>query len=317
MIRKQTTSRNLLRIVDQIVIDISNGQFLATSLARFPEVFDGFFVSIVKVGESSGTLASNLLYVAEEMKKSHDLKNRIRSAMVYPFIIMLATITLTSFLVFFVFPKILPIFAILHVQLPLPTRILIAVAEFLISKGLWIIVGLVGFFIGARVLLSVTPIRFLFDKAFFALPIFSQLTIEINMASFTRVLAVLLRGGIKIVDALNITAQTFDNLVYKRELLAAAEEIKKGGQLAPYLSKHGRIFPLLLTGLIEIGENTGNLEDNLGYLSDYYREEAEMSIRNLTTLVEPLMLLIMGMVVGFVAISIITPIYQITQGVGK
>lgn len=317
MIRKQTNSRNLLRVIDQIMIDVANGQFLATSLERFPEVFDSFFVSIVKVGEASGTLASNLLYVAEEMKKSHDLKNKIRSAMIYPLIIMLATVVLVSFLVFFVFPKILPIFASLHVQLPLPTKILIIVAEFLIANGLWILVGLIAFFIGARILLSLAPVRFLFNRAIFALPIFSQLTIEINMASFTRILSVLLKGGIKIVEAINITAQTFDNLVYKRELLAAAEEIKKGGQLAQYLSAHKWIFPVLLSGLIEIGENTGNLEDNLVYLSDYYREEVELSIKNLTVLIEPLMLLAMGMIVGFVAISIITPIYQITQGVGK
>lgn len=317
MIRKQTVPRNLLRVIDQVIIDVSNGQFLATSLERFPEVFDGFFVNIVRVGEASGTLAGNLLYLAEEMKKSHDLINKVRSAMVYPLIIMLATVSLTSFLVFFVFPKILPIFASLHVQLPLPTKILIVVAEFFLANFPWILAGLIVVFMGLKILLSIDPVRFLLDKALFALPIFSELTIEINMANFTRVLAVLLKGGIKIVEALNVTALTFDNLVYRRELALAAEEIKKGGQLAKYLSLHKRIFPPLLSGLIEIGENTGNLEDNLNYLSEYYREEAELSIKNLTILIEPMMLLVMGLIVGFVAISIITPIYSITQGVGR
>ena len=317
MIRKQTESKNLLRVIDRIMIDISNGQFLATSLERFPETFDEFFVSIVRVGEASGTLAGNFLYLAEELKKSRDLRNKIRSAMVYPLIIMLSTVVLTSVLVFFVFPKILPIFAGLHVELPLTTKILIVVAGFLTANGIWILAGLVLFFILIRILLSVDSIRFLLDKALFALPIFSELTIETNMANLTRVLSVLLKGGIKIVEAVNITAQTFDNLVYRRALMSAAEEIRKGEQLAHYLSAHKHIFPLLLSGLIEIGENTGNLEDNLSYLSEYYRDEAETSIKNLTTLIEPLTLLAMGLVVGFVAISIITPIYQITQGVGK
>lgn len=317
MIRKQTASKNLLRVIDSIMVDVANGQFLAASMGKFPGVFDGFFVSIVEVGERSGTLAANLLYVAEEMKKARDLKNKVRSAMVYPAVIMLATLVLTSFLLFFVFPKILPIFASLRVQLPLTTKILIVVAEFLIANGLWVALGLVGFFITVRLLLSVYAIRFLVHRILFSVPIFGQLSIEINMANFSRVLSVLLRGGIKIVEALDITAQTFDNLVYRKEIVMAAEEIRKGNQLAKYLADRHRIFPVLLSGLIGIGENTGNLEDNLLYLSDYYREEAEMSVKNLTTLIEPMTLLFMGLVVGFVAVSIITPIYQISQGVGR
>ncbi|MDO8537151.1 MAG: type II secretion system F family protein [bacterium] len=316
MIQKQTESKALVRVIEQIIRDVSDGQFLATSMERAPHVFDGFFVNIVRVGETSGTLAANLLYLAEELKKSHDLKSKIRSAMIYPVIIMIATITLISFLVFFAFPKILPLFASLHVELPLPTRILIAVSSFLLASGLWVLGGVAIALIGLRVLFLIPPIRLLFHKLLLILPIFGSLSVQINVANFTRILAVLLRGGIKIVEAVTITAATFDNLVYRQTLLYSAEQIKKGEQLASYLAAHRHTFPVLLSGLIEIGENTGNLEDNLIYLADYYREEAEHSIQNLTSLIEPLLLLTMGLVVGFVAISIITPIYKITQGVG-
>lgn len=316
MIQKQTDSKMLISIIGKVIADVSNGQFLAASLARFPNVFDGFFINIVRVGEASGTLSQNLLYLAQEMKKSYDLKNKIRSAMIYPVIIMFATATLTSFLVFFAFPKILPIFASLHVELPLPTKILIAVSSFALENGLYLAGGIIAALIGFRLLLMVSSVRFLFHMLLFALPVLSTLTIEINMANFTRVLSVLLRGGINIVEAVTITANTFENLVYRRALLSAAEEIKKGEQLALYLSEHKKIFPLLLSGLVEIGENTGNLEDNLVYLADYYRDETELGIQNLTSLIEPLLLLSMGLVVGFVAISIITPIYKITQSVG-
>lgn len=316
IIKKQTESRSLIKIIDGIIVDISNGQFLAASLERHPDVFDSFFTNIVRVGETSGTLAANLLYLADELKKSHDLSNKVRSAMVYPIIIGVATIVLVSFLVFFAFPKILPLFATLHLQLPLPTRILIAVSQFLVANGPYVLIGIVVFVFVLKILFMIRPVKYLLDRVMLAAPIFGRLSVDINMANFTRVLSVLLRGGIKIVEALIITSKTFGNLVYERELLAAAEDVKKGGRLAQRLSLHKNLFPMLLSGLIEIGENTGNLEDNLSYLADYYRDEAEMSIHNLTTLLEPMMLLLMGLLVGFVAISIITPIYQITQGVG-
>ncbi|MEK9180392.1 MAG: type II secretion system F family protein [Patescibacteria group bacterium] len=314
IIRRQTVSKPLLRAIDQVLIDISNGQFLATSLARYPEIFDDFFVNIVRVGEASGTLAANLAYVSEELRKQKELRSQVRSAMIYPIIIMIATIALISFLIFFAFPKILPLFASLKIPLPLPTKILIAVSSFVIANGIWILAGFVVFFICLRLLLLVPTVRYLTDKMLLYVPVLSGMTIAVNMANFSRVLSVLLKGGIKIVEATTITAQTFDNLVYRRELLEAAEDVKKGEQLAQYLWSKKRTFPTLLVGLIEIGENTGNLIENLSYLADYYREEVEMSLRNLTTVIEPILLLTMGMLVGFVAISVITPIYKITEG---
>lgn len=315
LIRKQTGSSTLVSVIDQIVVDVGNGQFLANSLAKNPQIFDDFFINIVRVGETSGTLASNLQYLADELKKANDLKNKVRSALIYPVIIMFVTSGLVSFLVFFAFPKILPLFSSLHVQLPLTTRILIFTASFFLDYWPYIIGGLIVLFIVMKIFLSLRPIKFASDRMLLALPIFSKIVIDVNMANFTRILSVLLKGGIRIVEAVNITSETFANLVYKEGLKKAADGIRKGDQLATYLARDRKIFPLLLSGLIEIGENTGNLEDNLLYLADYYREEAEGSIVTLTTLIEPILLLLMGLVVGFVAISIITPIYQLTQGV--
>ncbi|MBI4087508.1 MAG: type II secretion system F family protein [Candidatus Liptonbacteria bacterium] len=315
LIKRQTASRAVVSVIDQVIVDVGNGQFLATSLSRYPHIFDDFFISIVRVGETSGTLAQNLVYLADELKKSHDLRNKVRSAMIYPVIIMIVTSGLVSFLVFFAFPKILPLFASLRVELPVTTRVLIATTAFFLAHGVSVVAGLVAFFVALRILLILRPTKMISDRLLIATPIFSKIIIDVNMANFTRVLSVLLKGGIKIVEAVTITSQTFNNLVYRRELARAAEGIQKGDQLAKYLAHDKNIFPMLLSGLIEIGENTGNLEDNLTYLSDYYREEAEQSINTLTALIEPLLLLLMGMVVGFVAISIISPIYQITQGV--
>src|SRR3989338_1124543 len=134
-----------------MITDVSNGQFLSIILGRYPNVFDGFFVNIVRVGETSGTLAQNLLYLAEELKKAYDLKNKVRSVMIYTLIICIATVVLVSFLVFFAFPKTLPLFASLNVELPLPTKILITVSSFLIANGLYVLVGAVLSLIALRV----------------------------------------------------------------------------------------------------------------------------------------------------------------------
>lgn len=314
IIKKQTANKTLLVVLERLVADVSGGQFLASSLERFPELFDQFFVNVVRVGEASGTLADNLLYLAEELKKARSLKNKIKSAMIYPLVIMAATIVLISFLVFFAFPKLLPLFAGLNVPLPLPTRILIATASLFLNNWLWVVVAILAAALVFRALLLIRPTRFLLDQLLFRMPIFSGLVVDINMANLARVLGVLLKGGIKIVEAVAITSHTLDNLVYEKELLRASEEVRRGEPLARYLAQQKRYFPPLLSGLIEIGENTGNLEENLGYLADYYREESELRIHNLTTLIEPALLLVMGLLVGFVAISVITPIYSVTQG---
>lgn len=315
IIRRQVTSRTLKSVIDQVILDINNGQFLSDALERHNHLFGDFFINIIRIGETSGTLSSNLLYLAEEMKKSKTLKGKVRSALIYPAIILLATVGITSLLVFYVFPKILPVFGSLKVELPFTTRLLISGVEFLQAYWPYIVGGAFGFVILFKLLMRVRRFHYFIHRMGFYLPVFSKLTVDINTANFARVFVVLLKSGVKIVEALNITSKTFVNLVYQDEIARAAESVRKGEQFAAYIAGKRRFFPPLFTGLVEIGENTGNLEDNLSYLADYFTEEIDMSLKNLTALIEPLLLLFMGLVVGFVALSIITPIYSITQGI--
>jgi type II secretory pathway component PulF len=149
----------------------------------------------------------------------------------------------------------------------------------------------------------------------FFVPVLSGLTVSINVTNFSRILGLLMKSGVKIVEALDITSLTFDNLVYRKAIREAKEEIKAGGQLADALSRHKTFFPMLSSGMVRVGENTGNLEENLEYLAEYYTEEVDNKLQNLTSLLEPLLLLVMGGMVAFVAISIILPIYQSTSAV--
>ncbi|MEK7193638.1 MAG: type II secretion system F family protein [Patescibacteria group bacterium] len=315
IIRKQTGSRKLAKIIDKVIIEVANGQSLADALEQHGSMFSDFFVNVIRVGESSGSLASNLLYLSEELKKSKDLKGKIRSALIYPAVIMVATIGIASILVFYIFPKILPVFTSLRIKLPITTQILIAVSQFLTAYWPFVLIGVFAAVILTRLLFLLDGFKYFFQHFLFYVPVVSGLVMNINIANFSRVMGVLLKSGIRIVEALNITSKTFNNLVYRSVIVESAEKIKKGEQLGPSLGRHKEYFPPLFNSLIEIGENTGNLQENLFYLSDYYTDELDTSVRNLTTLIEPLLLLIMGLVVGFIALSIITPIYQVSSGI--
>ncbi len=315
IIRKQARTKLFAKILDQVLMDVNNGMFLADALARYEHMFGEFFINVVRIGEASGTLGPNLLYLSGELQKSQSLRSKIRSAMIYPIILLVATVGIISFLMIVIFPKIIPVFASLRVTLPLSTKILIKVSDFVSGNALFVGIGAVALIVLIKALFMVKGIRALFDKFLFLIPVVSRLNINYNIANLTRIMGILLKSGIGIVDAVVITSKTFRSAVYRDALAAAADKIRTGEQFATYLMTRKKVFPPLAVSMIEIGENTGSLEENLFYLAEYYTEELDTSLKNLTVLMEPLLLLFMGLLVGFVAISIITPIYSITQGI--
>ncbi len=318
IIEAQTESPVLKNVVKSLIEDVNNGKFLADGLQKYEHLFGPFFVNIVRVGESSGTLAKNLVYLADEMRRSKDLQTKVRSAMIYPMVILVATLAVAGFLTFYIFPKLIPVFSGMNVQLPITTRILLGVLAFVKVDGLYALAGIVVLVVLSRTLVKkVVAIRYFFDWILFYIPVVSNLTISVNMVNFARVLGLLLKSGVKIVEALEITGSTFGNLAYRRFVAASGEEIKKGGQLGLFIAKHRRLFPPLVSGMVQIGESTGNLEENLEYLAEYYDDEVDTKLHALTSLIEPLMLLVMGGLVGFVALSIITPIYSISAGISQ
>ncbi len=316
IIQSQTESKVLKRVLDSLIADVNNGKFLADGLQKYQFLFGDFFVNIVRVGEASGTLAKNLLYLAGELDRSKQLETKVRSAMVYPLVILCMTIGVAGFLTFYVFPKLIPVFASMNVSLPLTTVIMLNSLHFLQSYGIQVFIGLIIFVIAVRIVTSrVQFVRYMLDRLILIVPVVSDLSIGVNMVNFTRVFGLLLKSGVKIVEALDITAATFNNLVYKKIILAAGEQVRTGAQIGSYIGTHKKLFPPLVSGMVLIGETTGNLEENLEYLSTYYDEEVDNKLHSLTSLIEPLMLLLMGLLVGFVALSIITPIYSISQGI--
>lgn len=318
VLQEQARSVCVKNVYERIGQDLSSGQYLHTSLKKFGAAFGSFAINLIKVGELSGSLSQNLAYLAEEMKKRHLLQKKLIGAMVYPVIITVATLGITGLLTVFIFPKIMPIFASLNIELPLTTQILLAVSLFLRSNGIWVILGSIVAVAAISMLYKKVPtVRLLLDQVSLVLPVAGPLSRSYHMANFCRTLGLLLKSGMTLLEATIIMSDTMDNVVFGRSLLEVAEGIKSGKQLSGMLAEHTQLFPYMMTHMIGIGERTGNLSNTLIYLSDYYEVEVDEMTRNLSSAIEPILMVVMGLLVGLVAVSVITPIYDITQKISR
>ncbi len=317
IIKKQTRSRAFQSIIDSLIADVKNGHFLSVGLERYKSIFGEFFINLIRIGESSGTLSENLQYLAEELRKKDELQKKIRGAMVYPMFILAATIGITSILTFVIFPKILPVLTSIKVDLPPTTKIFIKVSGFLFNYGFYTLGGFVLFVVGFLFLLRINQFKYIWHSLLLRIPVVQETIKTVNMINFARTLGLLLKSGIKIVEALEITSSTLSNLVYRKEILIVAEGVKRGEPISQYLLKKPDLFSPIFTQMVIVGENTGKLDESILFLSNFYESELDESTKSLSNFLEPIMLLIMGGIVAFVALAIITPIYKITQTLGR
>ena len=317
MLKKQTKSKSMAKILDQLSTDVSNGQFLATSMEKFKNVFGDLFINVIRVGEAGGILYENLNYLAEELKKKNELRKKIVGAFIYPVVVIVATFGIAGLLAIYIFPKIVPVFQSLNVKLPFTTLALMAVSSFLLHNGLWVLLGLVIFIIAILLLHKIKLIHLLLDKIVLILPLIGKMSRDYNTANLCRTLGLLLKSDVKVVEAISTTADSLSNLAYRNELKKVSLEITKGEEISTQLEKNTRLFSPMLSQMVAVGEKTGNLSETFLYVSDFYEKEVDEIVKNLSVVLEPILMVAMGIIVGFVAVSIITPIYQVTQNLGK
>lgn len=314
MIRNQTRQKSYVVILDTIIKDVSSGQCLSAGLAKFRHVFGDLSINIISFGESTGALGDNLAYLAEELKKKNALRKKILGAFVYPAVVTFAAFGIVGFLMVYLFPKIIPIFKSLHIALPLSTRIVIFVSDFLVHYGAVLIFSLVILtFSFIFALKKNIALRYYFDKAIIKTPTVGDVVKSYNLANATRTMGLLLKSGVVLGEALEITAKVAGNAVYKKEFKKLVKVVNQGDKISAYLAKNRDLFPDVLTQIISVGERTGNLSNSFIYISELYEGEVEEFTKNISTLLEPVMMIVMGIMVGFIAVSIITPIYSITQ----
>jgi len=290
--------------------NLEKGQPLSSAFAAYPKYFSDVFVGMIRAGEVSGTLDKTLDQLGEQMLRDYDLVKKTKSAMIYPIILMTGSLALVIFLLTFVLPKLATAFARGGFKLPLVTRIFLAIGD-IFSKSPVITFGL---FISAIVFLlyfrtTVTGRKF-FLALFWKIPLFRNLMKKIALVRFTRTLQNLLNSGMNIIESLEITATSISNEMYRDFILKVKDDLRRGLPLTESFKKNSELFPNILTNMMAVGERTGTLENILATMSGFYDEEVDRTLKNLVALMEPLMLLVMGIVVGGLAISILVPIYQ-------
>ena len=311
---RQTKSKPKKWMFSRIIEDVTNGQFLAASLEKFSKVFGDFAINIIRTGETSGTLDESLKYLADELEKKQKLKKKVFGALIYPGLIITATLGIVGMLTIYVFPKILPIFASLDFELPITTKILIWMTDFMTAWGLWIGLGIVILAVFISWFIAVKEnAHYFWDKFVLKVPLLGKIALNYQMANLTRTLGLLLKTDAGVVKSFAIAASTTSNMAYRRALSAVSDSIVMGESISSQLLKRPDLFPDMMAQMIAIGERTGKLSDTFLYLSGLYETEVEDLTKNLSNAIEPLLMIFMGVIVGFIAISIITPIYQVTQ----
>lgn len=312
----QAKTKTFREALLQVGEDVSRGQRLNKALSKHPNIFSPFYRSLVEVGEESGTLEASLFYLVEQMEKEHYLRQKVQSAMLYPAIVLTATSVIGFAIAFFILPQIVTLFESFDVDLPFTTRILIFVAHALQDWGLIILPATVGFVIALVFLLNTPFVKPHWHALILRLPIFGYFFQNVALATLTRNLGIMLKSGLPITAALATSAEVEGNLIYKRDLLKISEEVKKGKSIeAILLEQKFKEFPIFMVRMVGVGEKSGNLEENLAYLGDYFEDEVDNIASNLSVILEPVLLLFIGGVVAFVALSIISPIYQITGSI--
>lgn len=317
ILKKQTKSAAFIRVLDGLIDEVRNGHFLSVGMEKYKSIFGEFFINLIRVGETSGTLSENFKYLAEELKKKGELQSKVRGAMAYPIIILMATLGITSILAFFIFPKILPVLKSLNTTLPLTTRMFIAGTDFLFAYGLYMILAAVAVIVTFVILIRIRRFKLIWHGMILKIPYVGALSTEINIIGLSRTLNLLLHGGVKIVEALDITADTLSNLVYQDEVRRIAEAVRRGEPMSREMINNPKMFPPTFAQMCAVGENTGKLDETLVFLADFYESELDNSTKNMSNVLEPALLLVMGGIVMFVAMSIITPIYAMTQSLGR
>jgi len=310
---KQTTNKKFARIITDISNNVERGVSFTESLKPHEETFGQLFISMVESGEISGKLEEVLAQLYIQFKKQHELISKVKGALTYPVVIIAAMIGIGTFMMIVVVPQITAMFKEFNAELPLATKVLIATSDALIKHGVLVLLGLILFIILFIKLLKTYRGKYYWQKLLLKLPIFSPIIKKINLARFARTISSLLKTDIMIIKSFQITANVLGNLHYRQALEEMAVKIKKGGKINEVVANYPKLFPPVVTQIISVGEETGELDYILSELAQFYEGEVDQIMNNLPSIIEPLLILTLGVVVGGMAVAIIMPMYTLTS----
>ena len=309
ILAEQTERAKLAMVVRQVEKEVEAGSSLTESMQKHPKVFSIFFISMVRAGEAAGMLDTILDQVALYMERIASLQRKIKSAVMYPSAVTIIATGITIFLLLQVVPVFEDIFEDLGGLLPLPTRITMAISKFLQNQWYIGILGIIGFWLFVWQFGKTKTGRYKLDQVKLKLPVFGQLFLKSCVAKFTRTLSTLIRAGVNILYALEIVAQTVGNAVIEDAVYKTRTSIQGGESITKPLIESG-IFPPMVTRMIDVGERTGALESMLTKIADFYEDQVNTMVDGLTSLIEPLLIVFLGVVVGFIVISMFLPMFK-------
>ena len=309
VLQKQTQSPTFKSAVNKISEDITKGITFSDAIAQYPKIFNELYVNMVKVGEATGNMDETLNLLANQLEKEHELRSKVKGALTYPIIILIAMSGVGILMMVTVIPQLQKVFTDLGIELPVTTKFILLLSNF-IQKFWWILLSSIPVFVvGIKKFLGTQNGKKFFSWIFLHLPIFKGLTLKINNARFARNISSLISGGVPIIEALNITSNTLSNYFYKKSLADSSKEVKKGVSLHEVLGSHYKFYTPLLLEMVEVGEESGKLSDLLAKVAEFYEGEVSDTADNMSSIIEPVLMIFIGGTVGFFAISVMQPIY--------
>jgi len=310
---KQSKSKPFKKLLSELEADVSHGKTLSESLKRWPKAFSRLFVSMVKAGEESGNVSGSLDIVSTQMEKLYLLAKKVRGALIYPAIIISVMIVIAVLLLIFMVPTLTATFEGLGVELPLATRILIYLSNFLVEHTLAVLTGAVLFVISFVLFFQTRIGRNLADTVSVHVPVIGEMVKEFESARSTRTLSSLLSSGVEIVVALDVTIDVLQNHLYKDVLTQVRMAIEKGEPMSAVFIRHEHLYPLFVGEMVAVGEETGKISEMLMGVASYYEEEVDQKTKDLSTIIEPVLMIIIGIGVGVFAISMLAPTYSLVD----
>jgi type IV pilus assembly protein PilC len=310
ILAQQTPNKAFAKCLHDIKAQVESGGTFADSLRKHPKIFDQLYISMVSAGEAGGILDTILGRLAIYKEKAARLKAKIKGAMIYPASIVTVAVIVTAILLVFVIPVFAEMFAGVGRALPAPTRLCIALSDFTIAYAKHIVLALIALGVGLRFAYRTQRGRMLIDSLVLRLPVFGPLVRKAAVARFTRTLSTLISSGVPILDALSITATTSGNRVVEKAVLKARQSISEGKPLTAPLAE-SPTFPPMVCQMIHVGETTGALDSMLQKIADFYEDEVDNAVANLTALMEPLVIVFLGVVIGGIVVSMYLPIFQL------
>ena len=315
VLQKQTKNLKFNDILISINNEINAGGTLSLGLSKFPKVFSKLFVSMVRAGEESGNMAGTLSEIGMNIEKSNSLTKKIKGALIYPGVILSIMIVIGILMLAFVVPTLAKTFQDVGTELPASTKFIIGLGSFFSHNLILSFVGLIVLVVGFSYLLRASFMAKYIDFVILKIPMVGEMTKQLNTARTARSLSSLLISGVSIIRAIEITEDVVQNVYYKKILEEAKETIEKGSPLSQIFKLNPNFYPVMMSEMVQVGEETGKLSDMLLQIALFYEEEIENKTKNLSTIIEPFLMVIIGLAVGFFAVSMISPMYKVMDGI--